>query len=104
MVRFSPADVTEWLTGHDPLGIVAWEDPVVERLGHAPRSVYVETYWLPVLGPSATWALRRLTAWLDAEPAGYELSLSELGRELGLGAGTGRHAVVIRTLGRLVAF
>ena len=104
MARFSTADSTDWLTMHDPLAVVAWDDPVVENLGHAPRSVYVETYWLPVLGPSATWAMRRLTAWLDAAPDGYDVPLAELGRELGLGAGTGRNAAVIRTLSRLVAF
>jgi hypothetical protein len=104
MPRFSAADSTDWLTTHDPLAVAAWRDPVVEQIGHAPRSIYVETYWLPILGPSATWAMRRLTAWLDAEPFGYELSLAEFGRELGLGAGTGRNAIVIRTLSRLVAF
>ena len=54
MPRISTADSTDWLTMHDPLAVVAWPDPVVERFGHAPRSVYVETYWLPILGPSAT--------------------------------------------------
>jgi hypothetical protein len=102
--RFSTADRTDWLTAHDALAVVLWHDPVVENLGHAPRSVYVETYWLPVLGPSATWAVRRLTTWLDAAPQGYDLSLAEFGRELGLGAGTGRNAAVIRTLSRLVSF
>src|SRR5258708_1643665 len=104
MSRVSTADSTDWLTTHDPLAVVQWHDIVVERFGHAPRSVYAETYWLPVLGPSATWAMRRLTAWLHAEPAGYSVSLSDLGRELGLGAGTGKNAAVIRTLARLVAF
>ena len=104
MTHVSPADRTEWLSVHDPVSIVVWHDAVVENFGHAPRSVYVETYWLPILGPSATWAMRRLTAWLDATPDGYELSLSEFGRELGLGAGTARNAAVVRTLARLVVF
>ncbi|MEY2472970.1 MAG: hypothetical protein QOK28_2299 [Actinomycetota bacterium] len=98
------ANCTDWLTMHDPLWIVAWHDPVVDKLGHAPRSLYVETYWLPVLGPSATWAMRRLTAWLDARTDGYDLSLAEFGRELGLGNGTGRNASVVRTLARLATF
>src|SRR4051812_30166844 len=104
MPRLTAAQSTDWLTEHDPLHVVAWPDAVVERFGHAPRSVYVETYWLPILGPSATWAMRRLTAWLDAEPGGYDLQLCDLGRELGLGSGTGRNASLIRTLARLVAF
>jgi len=28
-----------------------WHDPVVDVLGHDPRSRYVETFWLPALGP-----------------------------------------------------
>ena len=32
--------------------ITAWEDPVVDLLGHDPRSPYVERFWLAVLGPS----------------------------------------------------
>jgi hypothetical protein len=104
MPRASTVDSTDWLTVHDPLRIVPWRDEVVERFGHAPRGIYVETYWLPILGPSATWAMRRLTAWLDAEPDGYDLQLCDLGRELGLGSGTGRNASLIRTLARLVAF
>ncbi len=104
MPRTSTADCTHWLTMHDPLAVVAWADPVVERFGHAPRSVYVETYWLPILGPSATWAMRRLTAWLEVEPDGYDVPLAGLSRELGLGPGTGRSATLTRTLSRLVAF
>jgi hypothetical protein len=104
MPTYLAANSTDWLTVHDPLTIVVWHDAVVENFGHAPRSVYVETYWLPILGPSATWAMRRLTAWLDATPDGYDLSLSDFGRELGLGAGTGRNAAVVRTLARLVTF
>ncbi len=104
MLRPSTADSTHWLTMHDPLTVVPWPDAIVERFGHAPRSVYVETYWLPILGPSATWAMRRLIAWLDAEPDGYELPLAELGRALGLGSGSGRNAAVTRTLSRLITF
>jgi len=100
----SAPEFATWLVEHDPLDVVAWDDPLVERLGHRARSAYVETYWLSVIGPASTWAIRRLSAWLDASPAGYQLSLAELGRELGLGAGTGRSSPVVRTLSRLVTF
>lgn len=36
----------------DQLHITAWHDPVVDALGHDPRSPYVERFWLPLLGPS----------------------------------------------------
>lgn len=104
MQRRSTADCTTWLVNHDPLEVVPWDDPLVEQLGHPARSAYVETYWLSVIGPASTWAIRRLSALLDASPTGYKLSLSELGRELGLSGGTGRSSPVVRTFARLVAF
>ena len=75
-----------------------------ERLGHPPGSVYVETFWLPLVGPSAVFALRRLTTWLEHEPDGLTVSIAMLSRCLGLGTGTGRRAPVARTLARLVDF
>ncbi len=62
------------------------------------------TYWLAVLGPSCVLAARRLVVWLEAEPAGFEISLAALAGTLGLGSGIGRHAAVVRTLARLVEF
>ena len=52
-----------------------WDDPVVDRRGHDPRSAYVEQFWLSVLGPTATWLLRRLVAGFDHHPDGYELDV-----------------------------
>ena len=57
-----------------------------------------------MLGPSCVLAARRLVAWLEAEPAGFEVSLVALAGTLGLGSGTGRNAPVVRTLTRLVDF
>ena len=37
---------------NDCLHISVWVDPLVDRLGHDPRSTYVEQYWLGILGPS----------------------------------------------------
>ena len=53
-----------------------WHDPVVDRRGHDPRSVYVEQFWLGVLGPTATWLMRRLVAGFDHHPDGYELDVA----------------------------
>ena len=64
----TPADTQAWISEHDPLGIVPLDDPLVESLGFEPRSVYAETYWLPVLGPSALWALRRLSRGQTSRP------------------------------------
>ena len=46
----------------------AWPDPVIDQVGHDPRSVYVERFWLGILGPSATWLVRHLVDRLDAPP------------------------------------
>lgn len=82
----------------------AWEDQVIDELGHDPRSAYVERFWLGILGPSATWLLRRLVAGLEAAPAGYELDLPATATELGLGNRSGRHAPFVRSLERCCRF
>ena len=57
--------------------IVALVDPVLDQLGYAATSLYVETYWLSVLGPSTTWLLRRLVAGLEEQPDGYCIDLQD---------------------------
>ena len=79
-------------------------DPVVDQIGHDPRSCYVETYWLPVLGPSTTWLLRRFATYLDEVPAGVVLDTEELARGLGLGERYGPNAPFARTVKRCVDF
>ena len=36
------------------LAVRPWPDPVIDALGHDPRSAYVEQYWLGILGPPST--------------------------------------------------
>ncbi len=86
------------------LRVVAWEDVVIDELGHDPRSTYVERFWLGILGPSATWLLRRLAAGLEAAPGGFELELGPTATELGLGNRSGRHAPFVRCLERCCRF
>lgn len=101
MPEKAPATV-DWLAGHDPLRIAELPDPVVQAAGFHARTEYVERYWLPVLGPSATFALRVLTERLD--DGIHRVPLAELARELGLGNGTSRTSPVVHTLARLVSF
>lgn len=81
-------------------------DPVVEAHGFGPQSTYVEFCWLPVLGPSATWAYRRLGAAVAGRPTGERLpvNLVDLARSIGLGENLGRNSTLGRTLDRLVQF
>lgn len=82
------------------LVIRPWVDAVVDRMGHDPRSTYVEQFWLATLGPSTTWLLRRLAAGLEAEPDGFELDLLGTAQSLGLGGRGGRNSPFMRALER----
>lgn len=86
------------------LPILPWPDPVIDALGHDPRSTYVERFWLGILGPSTTWLLRHLAAGLDASPQGFELDLAQTALALGLGSRGGRHSPFMRALTRLCQF
>ena len=93
-----------WFAAADPL-FVGWQPTrPTDLLGYAPDSTYVETFWLPCLGPSAVLVLRRLNTWLEHEPDGIAVSIEMLGRCLGVGKGTGRRSPLVRTLARLAAF
>lgn len=97
-------DTSGWIASQDPLRVIRLADPLVDELGHDVRSSYVETYWLPILGPSALWATRRLADWLDVSPDGIEVSLAELGPSIGVGGNVSRNTPVVRTMVRLVDF
>jgi hypothetical protein len=88
----------------DVITVVPWVDPVIDQLGLDPMSHYVEFAWLPRLGPSATWAYRRLTTGLRPDVESYELELAYLAHAIGLGTGTGANSPVQRSLRRLVCF
>src|SRR4051812_49804380 len=79
----------------DALTVRPWPDDVIDAVGHDPRSHYVERFWLGILGPSTTWLLRRVAAGLEASPAGFDLSLTETARSLGLGGEGGTTAVLL---------
>jgi hypothetical protein len=81
-----------------------WVDPVVDDDGFDPRSRYVELFWLGVLGPTATWLIRRLVAGLERSPAGYELDLVATARAMGLSYTAGRASPFSKALQRCVMF
>ncbi len=84
--------------------VLPWLDPVVERHGHDPRSAYVEQFWLSVLGPTATWLLRRLVAGFDRAPDGYELDVAHTARALGLSVAKGTASPFAKAVQRCVMF
>jgi hypothetical protein len=84
--------------------IVPWYDDVVDPIGYDPRSFYVETFWLNVLGPTATWLMRRLVTGLDEYPGGYELDLDQTASALGLTFTAGASNPFARSMNRCVLF
>jgi hypothetical protein len=99
--------------GRDPTGparlsgqlrVVPWPDPIVEQVGHDPRSDYVERFWLAVLGPSATWLVRRFASDLDRSPQGYTVDLAHAARSMGLGTKGGRHTPFLHSVDRTCEF
>ncbi|MGA2530115.1 MAG: hypothetical protein ABSG36_13255 [Acidimicrobiales bacterium] len=81
-----------------------WSDPVIDEVGYDPRSTYVETFWLPVLGPSTTCLLRHFTIRLEGSPDGVELDVEDTARALGLGERLGQNSPFARTIKRCVDF
>ncbi|MGE0879723.1 MAG: hypothetical protein AB7L13_18435 [Acidimicrobiia bacterium] len=86
------------------VGVLPWVDAEADAIGHDPRSLYVERFWLGILGPSATWLLRRVAGRFDESPNGFSLSLPETARALGLSETGGRHSPFMRAFTRLVQF
>lgn len=88
----------------DSLRITAWDDPVVDQVGHDPRSGYAERFWLPILGPSTYLLLRQLVTLLDDAPDGADLPLLDGAHRLGLGTRGGRNAPFLRAINRAIQF
>lgn len=86
------------------LTIQPWPDPVLDTVGHDPRSLYVERFWLPTLGPTALLLLRHLATKFDTHPRGIQLPVADTSRALGLGERDGSSSPIVRSLARLETF
>jgi hypothetical protein len=84
--------------------VMPWPDPVLDAIGHDPRSWYVETFWLPTLGPTALLLMRHLADRFEQHPKGVDLPVAETSAALGLGARESRQSPLIRSLVRLQQF
>ncbi len=85
-----------------PYGEASQEGTAQARF--SPTHPYVERCWLPVIGPSATWCLRRLARELKRQPDSAVVDLAELARDLGLSPSLSRNAPMAATLSRLCHF
>ncbi len=82
-------------------------DPRHDYRYHDPRSVYVERFWMSVLGPSAILFLRLIARELSAVSTnddGVVLELSNVSRRLGLGFKGGKKSALMRTIERCCTF
>jgi hypothetical protein len=86
------------------LTVTPWPDPVIDTLGHDPRSEYVERFWLPTLGPTTLLLLRRLATLFDRTPETLRIDGPDLSHSLGLGARDGASTPLIRSFQRLTMF
>ncbi|MSO37502.1 MAG: hypothetical protein EXQ69_04535 [Acidimicrobiia bacterium] len=86
------------------LVIHPWPDPIIDTLGHDPRSEYVERFWLPTLGPTSLLLIRRLAAGLSSHPEGMSVAVGELSQALGLGNREGASSPLLRSFERLTQF
>jgi len=86
------------------LTIQPWPDPVIDTVGHDPRSAYVETFWLPTLGPTALLLLRHLATKFDERAGAVELTVADASIALGLGERAGNSSPIVRSLARLETF
>ena len=84
--------------------ILPWADPLIDVQGHDPRGAYAERFWLSVIGPTASWIMRRFADLLDAAPEGIELDLVHTASTMGLSYERGVSSPFGRALNRCVMF
>lgn len=81
-----------------------WADPLVDQRGHDPRSAYVERFWLSVIGPTATWIMRRFADEFDRAPEGFVLDLAHTATSMGLSFSKRQNSPFGKALHRCVMF
>jgi hypothetical protein len=102
MHNFVPAHPTA--TSITTTTITPWIDPIVDQRGHDPRSDYVERYWLSVIGPTATWIMRRFAVAFDTSPDGFRIDLAHTASTMGLSYAKGHNSPFGKALHRCVMF
>lgn len=84
--------------------IQPWSDPVIDTVGHDPRSLYAETFWLPTIGPTALLLLRHLATRFEERAGALELPVADTSHALGVGERDGNSSPIVRSLVRLETF
>ena len=102
--RTNEAHAVHRLIHHGRMMITPWHDESVSQHGFPTLSRYVEWYWLPILGPTALLALRRMVSAFEWYSNGYESHVEELASSLGLTYTEGTHNPFTRAVSRLMYF
>lgn len=88
-----------------PVAVIRpWHDPLVDERGHDPRSSYAEKYWLGVIGPTASWIMRRFADEFDDAPDGFTIDLAHTASSMGLSYLRGAQSPFGKALHRCVMF
>ena len=91
-------------THNETVAVYPWSDPIFDSSGFPARSDYVEQFWLGILGPTATWLLRRCAGLVVDRPEGSVVDLNVLAHSLGLAYHHGRHNPFSRGFDRCIMF
>ncbi len=62
---------------------------------------YIETFWLPLLGPTATWLMNDLCLRALIQQDSFSLQLNEISLRIGIGSREGSSSPVMKQLSRL---
>jgi hypothetical protein len=95
----APTTSTAWIAEIRP-----WADPVLDQRGYDPRDRYVETFWLGVIGPTATWIMRGFADRLERFPDGFSVDLDTMAAAIGVSCARGQQSPFGRALHRCVMF
>jgi hypothetical protein len=82
-----------------PIVVHPMVPPIGVPEGHEPTSAYVELFWLPVLGPTATWLWRRLASVTSNAAGPVAFDVADLAAQVGV-----KPVALKHTLERLVRF
>jgi len=85
-------------------GLLIFERSRRRTLGHELDSEYVETFYLPTVGPTATLILRKLHRLVPNPGDRACIPAAALAAGLGISPKTSRHAPLMRALHRLVRY
>lgn len=90
----------------DMIRVRPWPDPVIDTLGHDPRSYYAEHFWLPTLGPTTLLLMRHLAHRFEGrtEADVVTIDVAETSQALGLGPRVGVNSPFLRSFDRLAQF